>query len=61
MVGFDAKNKSAIDELYRCAMCSLILKEPFQLDCGDRQCESCIEAVEEYIEQVLIKIKMSCF
>ncbi len=61
MCGFNARNINTIDELYICAVCSHILKEPYQLECGHRQCESCIEAVEEYREQILIEIKISLF
>jgi len=46
MVGFDAKNKDIINGLYICRKCSLILREPFQLKCGHRQCRTCIETVE---------------
>ncbi|CAF4025181.1 unnamed protein product [Adineta steineri] len=46
MVGFDAKNKETINPLYLCRSCNLILREPFQLLCGHRQCKTCIEATE---------------
>ncbi|CAF4096236.1 unnamed protein product, partial [Adineta steineri] len=46
MVGFDAKNKETINSLYLCRSCGLILREPFQLSCGHRQCKTCIEAIE---------------
>ena len=49
MVGFDAKNKADINPLYICRVCSLILREPFQLECGHRQCKTCIQANEEYV------------
>ena len=53
MVGFAWKIQNDIDESYLCKACSLILREPYQLDCGHRQCLSCIEAVEGYINQIL--------
>jgi hypothetical protein len=50
MVGYDAKNKDTINPLYLCRSCSLILREPFQLKCGHRQCKTCIESIEGYIK-----------
>ncbi len=49
MVGFDTKNKDSINSVYLCRSCSLILREPFQLKCGHRQCKTCIENIEGYI------------
>ncbi|UJR26899.1 hypothetical protein I4U23_008209 [Adineta vaga] len=46
MVGFDARNKSSINSLYICGVCNFILREPFQLKCGHRQCKTCIEDTE---------------
>jgi hypothetical protein len=46
MVGFDARNKDDINPLYLCRSCTLILREPFQLACGHRQCKTCIESIE---------------
>ncbi|CAF3381416.1 unnamed protein product [Rotaria sp. Silwood2] len=46
MVGFDARNKDTINPLYMCRVCDLILRDPYQLFCGHRQCKSCIEIVE---------------
>ncbi len=47
MVGFDARNKDAIDSRYICRSCVLILREPVQLTCcGHRQCKACIESIE---------------
>jgi hypothetical protein len=57
MVGFDAKNKDEINPLYICRSCTLILREPFQLNCGHRQCKTCIESNEGYIE-INLKLKM---
>jgi hypothetical protein len=60
-MGLDAKNKNTINQIFICRVCSLILREPFQLECGHRQCGACIEAVEGYIKQILIKIKIFFF
>ncbi len=60
MVGFDAKNKNEINLLYICRICTLILREPFQLNCGHRQCKTCIESNEGYVEKNL-KLKMKFF
>jgi hypothetical protein len=49
MVGFDAKNKNTINPLYICRPCTFILREPFQLGCGHRQCKTCIDDIEGYI------------
>jgi hypothetical protein len=57
MVGFDAKNKNTINTSYICAACSFILREPFQLECGHRQCQSCIEAIEGYTKHILTEMK----
>ncbi len=48
MVGFKAIIKNTINTSYRCAACSFVLREPFQLECGHWQCETCIEAIEGY-------------
>ncbi|CAM2727229.1 unnamed protein product [Rotaria socialis] len=45
-MGFNAKNKHAIDSVYICQICDLILRDPVQLNCGDRLCKSCVEAKE---------------
>jgi len=44
MSGFDAQNRNAIDDKYKCRRCSLILKEPVGLSCGcsERLCKSCV-------------------
>jgi len=46
MVGFDARNKDVINSMYFCRICFLILRDPVQLDCGHRQCKSCVDAVK---------------
>jgi hypothetical protein len=61
MVGFDAKNKIIINALYICRVCSLILREPFQLNCGHRQCKTCIESSEGYKKQKLVEMKIVQF
>ncbi|CAF1382364.1 unnamed protein product [Adineta steineri] len=38
------KNINDIDQQFICQSCHLILRQPFQLRCGHRQCQSCIEA-----------------
>ena len=43
MLGFNAKNLSSIDPQYKCRICSRILRNPVQLNCGHRQCKSCVE------------------
>jgi uncharacterized paraquat-inducible protein A len=44
MVGFDARNKSTVGSAYLCGICTLILRDPVQLNCGHRQCKSCVES-----------------
>jgi hypothetical protein len=62
MVGFDSKNKDTINSIYICRLCSLILREPFQLSCGHRQCKTCIETIEGYIKKNKIaKMKILFF
>ncbi len=56
MVGFDAKDKNTINTSYICAACSFVLREPFQLECGHRQCQSCIEAIEGYTKHILTEM-----
>jgi hypothetical protein len=60
MVGFDAKNKDKIPTLYICRLCTFILREPFQLLCGHRQCKTCIDSVEGYIK-INFYLKMKNF
>lgn len=45
MSGFNAKNISNINKLYKCHTCALILKEPYQLSCGHRHCKVCINEI----------------
>jgi hypothetical protein len=40
--GFSVKNIDEIDRCYICQSCKLVLREPYQLKCGHRQCHSCI-------------------
>ncbi|CAF0853293.1 unnamed protein product [Rotaria sordida] len=48
MVGIDAKNKHILDIKYICPVCTLILRDPVQLnECGHRQCQSCFDAEHE--------------
>jgi len=42
MGGTDAKNKNILDKKFICPLCSLILHDPIQLNCGHRVCQSCI-------------------
>ena len=49
MVGFDARNKEAINISYVCQWCRLILREPVQLNCDHRHCKSCIDSIKGYI------------
>jgi hypothetical protein len=42
MVGTDAQNKNILDKKFICPGCSLILRDPVQLNtCGHRLCQSC--------------------
>ncbi|CAF1403086.1 unnamed protein product [Adineta ricciae] len=43
MLGFNARNLSSIDPQYKCRICSRILRNPVQLNCGHRQCKSCVD------------------
>ena len=47
--GFDVKNINSIDSRYRCAACSYLLRNPVQLYCGHRICQSCASEWEEYV------------
>jgi hypothetical protein len=59
MVGFDARNKETINSIYLCRSCSLILREPVQLNCGHRRCKTCTENIEGYIlRKSLTEIKI---
>ncbi|CAF1046134.1 unnamed protein product [Rotaria sordida] len=50
MVGINAKNKHILDIKYICPVCTLILRDPVQLnECGHRQCQSCFDAEHEII------------
>jgi hypothetical protein len=50
MVGVNARNIDTINSLYICRLCNFILREPFQLTCGHRQCKTCIDDIEGYIQ-----------
>jgi len=43
MVGVNVRDIDSIDRQYKCIVCKLLLKDPIQLSCGHRQCESCIQ------------------
>ncbi len=59
MVGFDAKNKDSINSVYLCTSCSLILREPVQLNCGHRRCKACAQNIEGYtLRKLLTEIKI---
>ncbi len=43
MVGIRVQNLDAIDSLYKCPYCSLLLRDTVQIiDCGHRICQSCM-------------------
>jgi hypothetical protein len=50
MVGFDAVNKDAIGTVYKCRLCKLILRDPYQISCSGahRCCKTCIDGHEGY-------------
>ncbi|CAF3836419.1 unnamed protein product [Rotaria sordida] len=50
MCGFDTKNKLILNKKFICQYCSLILKDPVQLNCGHRQCQSCFQRQHEIIK-----------
>ena len=56
MSGFDAQNRNAIDDKYKCRRCSLILKEPVGLSCGcsERLCKSCVPLEQQGWENKII-------
>lgn len=41
--GYPVKNKDQLDRKYICQVCDYVLRTPFQLNCGDRICQTCIE------------------
>jgi len=41
--GFNTRNLSTIPASCRCETCRYILRDPAQLSCGHRLCESCVE------------------
>lgn len=47
MVGLEADNLNEVPAVYKCIICSLILKNPHQIGCGHRICESCLDAVTQ--------------
>jgi hypothetical protein len=45
--GFAVKNIEQIEQRFICPMCQLIFREPYQLVCGHRTCQSCINVENE--------------
>jgi hypothetical protein len=45
--GFIVKNINEIDQSYICPSCKLVLREPYQLNCRHRQCQSCINTQDK--------------
>jgi hypothetical protein len=45
--GFLVKNIEKIDQNFICQSCHLVLRQPYQLCCGHRQCQSCIDTQHE--------------
>jgi hypothetical protein len=45
--GFSVKNIEQIDSRFICATCKLIFREPYQLACGHRTCQTCIHLDNE--------------
>lgn len=44
MVGFRVRNQEAFDPGFTCPKCLLLLRNSIQfLDCGHRQCQSCVD------------------
>ncbi|CAF3788483.1 unnamed protein product [Rotaria sordida] len=41
--GFFVKNIDDIDPRFICQSCRLVLRKPYQLQCGHRQCQACID------------------
>ncbi len=42
MVGINIQNIDASCATYYCPVCTFLLREPVQLSCGHRYCESCV-------------------
>jgi hypothetical protein len=49
MVGYNSRNKDTMDVVYICPMCHFILRDPVQLYCGHRCCQSCADREKRYI------------
>jgi hypothetical protein len=50
MVGYPVKNLDDIESIYHCSHCSLLLRDPVQfIDCGHRQCQSCLDDQQGYV------------
>lgn len=45
--GFTVKNMEQIDPQFICPSCKLVIREPWQLGCGHRTCQSCIKVENE--------------
>lgn len=45
--GFSVKNIEQIDQRFICPICQLIFREPCQLICGHRTCQSCMNVENE--------------
>ena len=47
--GFLIKNINQMNQCYVCQSCRLIFREPCQLLCGHRQCQTCLSVANEYM------------
>ena len=42
--------KKADQEKFSCGLCSKIVREPVQAECGHRFCQNCQKTIEEYVD-----------
>jgi hypothetical protein len=47
--GFVIKNIDEIDQRFICQSCKLVFREPYQLVCGHRKCQSCINVQNKLV------------
>ncbi|UJR30229.1 hypothetical protein I4U23_017767 [Adineta vaga] len=51
--GYYVNLLESFDEKYKCPICSRLLKDPMQLECGHRLCQTCIQPQTEFIQCII--------